>query len=300
MQVIVSDENDNHPVFQNHSFTVKVAENAPVGKRIIQLSASDMDEGRSGRVVYSLVNSAQQDFSQRHSSATFPASGFGIKDSSQPSMGSFKIDASSGWLILNQPLDYERTKTHLVRVYAKDEAGHPGFDEATVHILVTDVNDVAPVITVDTVAIDQSSRSKEIFDQQWKNVLDLYVNETENWNPSTRNAESQHISQASQLIAFVVVSDPDTEQGGMFECNLVASELDRSNNLNSPSYEPSTFNPTPPEILKSPSVISRFQLSPISRTQFELTNNGGFDHETKDLEKFAVSTFNQNTICRRL
>lgn len=48
----IVDENDNNPVFENHSSVLMVKENAPIGTHVMVLSAEDPDEGEYGRITY--------------------------------------------------------------------------------------------------------------------------------------------------------------------------------------------------------------------------------------------------------
>lgn len=52
--VDVSDVNDNPPVFTQESYTVQLRENSPIGTTVIQVQATDLDEGLNGEVTYSL------------------------------------------------------------------------------------------------------------------------------------------------------------------------------------------------------------------------------------------------------
>ncbi|KAM3613423.1 uncharacterized protein V6R79_025954 [Siganus canaliculatus] len=55
MNIIVKvlDVNDNAPVFSQDVYSVRLSENAPVGTTVIQVNATDSDEGPNGEVVYS-------------------------------------------------------------------------------------------------------------------------------------------------------------------------------------------------------------------------------------------------------
>ncbi|NXY00180.1 PCDG4 protein, partial [Centropus bengalensis] len=53
VRVVVQDANDNAPVFSQEEYTVRVAEDVPVGSTLVTLTASDSDEGTNGHVRYS-------------------------------------------------------------------------------------------------------------------------------------------------------------------------------------------------------------------------------------------------------
>ncbi|XP_035288694.1 protocadherin beta-16-like isoform X25 [Anguilla anguilla] len=122
IEVHVLDANDNVPVFTQSVFKVKVAENAPLDTLVVQVLASDADEGANGEVTY--------EFS--HISAK--------------AKNVFTINHNSGEIRLKGPLDFEDTSSFEIRVKAKDGAGQAGFCKVIVE--VTDVNDNAPVIVI--------------------------------------------------------------------------------------------------------------------------------------------------------
>ncbi|XP_040829972.1 protocadherin alpha-C1 [Ochotona curzoniae] len=71
--VVVVDTNDNAPVFEHSVYRTKVAEKAPNGTLLLQVDASDPDEGSNGEVWYSLSNSTRAEL--RHCFHVHPKSG---------------------------------------------------------------------------------------------------------------------------------------------------------------------------------------------------------------------------------
>lgn len=57
--VNVLDVNDNAPSFSQASYTAVIPENAAVGVSLINLTASDADEGESGRVLYEMIDEGE-------------------------------------------------------------------------------------------------------------------------------------------------------------------------------------------------------------------------------------------------
>uniref|UniRef100_A0A8C6UPQ7 Cadherin domain-containing protein n=1 Tax=Neogobius melanostomus TaxID=47308 RepID=A0A8C6UPQ7_9GOBI len=55
----VLDANDNAPIFTKDSYSINLTENSPIGTTVIQVNATDFDDGPNGDVVYRLV--AQKD-----------------------------------------------------------------------------------------------------------------------------------------------------------------------------------------------------------------------------------------------
>ncbi|KFD57635.1 hypothetical protein M513_01305, partial [Trichuris suis] len=113
--VTVLDVNDNAPNFGGEKLKLAVAEDAPVGYRIVRLQASDPDEGDAGVVSYHL-------------------NGLNLP---------FKIVGN--WLVTKQQLDRETTGFYHFTVTAKD-AGSPSLKSSLiVQIDILGVNDKAPV-----------------------------------------------------------------------------------------------------------------------------------------------------------
>ncbi|XP_075904187.1 protocadherin-10-like [Nelusetta ayraudi] len=126
--VRVLDSNDNVPVFEQPVYTVELAENAPAGTLVIQLNASDLDEGPNGEVVYSFSN---------HVSGR-------VRDL-------FAVDARTGRVEVRGEVDFEESALHQIFVQAKDLGPNAVPAHCKVLVRVGDVNDNAPEITFSTV-----------------------------------------------------------------------------------------------------------------------------------------------------
>ncbi|KAM4892809.1 LOW QUALITY PROTEIN: protocadherin gamma-A2-like [Sylvia borin] len=122
IRVTVVDANDNAPVFSQAEYTVRVAEDVPVGSVLVTVTATDGDEGLYGQVKYSL------------------------KKVSDMASGIFHLDSETGAITLLRSLDYEEGDYYELEVQGRDGGGL--FDTAKVGITVTDINDNTPVILV--------------------------------------------------------------------------------------------------------------------------------------------------------
>ncbi|XP_071615033.1 protocadherin gamma-A10-like [Heliangelus exortis] len=122
IRVAVLDANDNAPVFSAAEYTVRVAEDVPVGSVLVTLTATDADEGINGHVKYSLKKRADTE------------SEF------------FQLDSETGAISLLRSLDFEEGVSYELIAQARD--GGDLFDSAKVSITVTDVNDNAPELTI--------------------------------------------------------------------------------------------------------------------------------------------------------
>ncbi|NXD74611.1 PCDG9 protein, partial [Eolophus roseicapillus] len=122
IRVAVLDANDNAPVFSQAEYTVRVAEDVPVGSILVTLTATDADEGLNGHVKYIFHK---------------------ISDRASELL---QISAETGEISLKNNLDFEEISLHELEVQARDGGGLS--DTAIVAITVTDVNDNAPEISV--------------------------------------------------------------------------------------------------------------------------------------------------------
>ncbi|XP_027764468.1 protocadherin gamma-A12-like [Empidonax traillii] len=122
IRVTVLDANDNAPVFSQAEYTVRVAEDVPVGSVLVTVTATDPDEGLNGQVKYSF-----QTVSLKASEI-------------------FHLDSETGAITLLQNLDLEEDNSYELEVQARD--GGDLSDTTKVAITVTDVNDNVPEISV--------------------------------------------------------------------------------------------------------------------------------------------------------
>uniref|UniRef100_A0AAY4E9J4 Cadherin domain-containing protein n=1 Tax=Denticeps clupeoides TaxID=299321 RepID=A0AAY4E9J4_9TELE len=126
--VRVLDSNDNVPVFDLPVYSVSLAENAPQGALVIQLNATDLDEGANGEVVYSFSN---------HISGR--------------AKELFDVDARTGRVEVRGDVDFEESSLFQIYVQAKDMGPNAVPAHCKVLVKVLDVNDNAPEITFSTV-----------------------------------------------------------------------------------------------------------------------------------------------------
>lgn len=91
--VNILDDNDHSPQFEHRQWTGTVSEAAPTGFAVLNVSATDADAGRAGRVRYAIVaGDPNRDFS---------------------------IDEDSGTLRVRKPLDHERKSRYVITVQAE-------------------------------------------------------------------------------------------------------------------------------------------------------------------------------------
>uniref|UniRef100_A0A8C0EQT9 Cadherin related 23 n=1 Tax=Bubo bubo TaxID=30461 RepID=A0A8C0EQT9_BUBBB len=120
--VTVLDVNDNRPIFLQSSYEVSVPEDIPAASSIVQVKATDADEGINGRVWYRIVKGNEQNH--------------------------FRINPSTGLVMRGvRHLDREQNSSHVLEVEAYNTEQGPMRSSVRVIIYVEDVNDEVPVFT---------------------------------------------------------------------------------------------------------------------------------------------------------
>lgn len=114
----VLDVNDNTPSFSQNIYDIEIEENTLTGTDIIQLFASDADEGTNGQIRFSIAEGNTN--------------------------SDFRIDSVTGVISVARQLDREAQSTYSLVVQAADRGNSPRVDQATVNIVLLDVNDCPP------------------------------------------------------------------------------------------------------------------------------------------------------------
>ncbi|OXB57664.1 hypothetical protein ASZ78_000230 [Callipepla squamata] len=125
LKISISDSNDNSPAFEQQSYIIQLLENSPVGTLLIDLNATDPDEGANGKVVYSFSSHV-----------------------SPKIMETFRIDSEKGHLTLLKQVDYEITKSYEIDAQAQDMGPNSIPAHCKIIIKVVDVNDNRPEISL--------------------------------------------------------------------------------------------------------------------------------------------------------
>ncbi|XP_039872093.1 protocadherin gamma-C5-like isoform X15 [Simochromis diagramma] len=123
--VIITDVNDNPPVFTQKTYNVYLKENGVPGSILYSVSASDLDFGENAKVSYSILDSKVQDVSV--SSYVY-------------------INSDNGSIYSMHSFDYEKLKVFQIQVQAKDQGSPSLSSNATVHVFILDQNDNAPAV----------------------------------------------------------------------------------------------------------------------------------------------------------
>ena len=137
VEVNVTDINDNNPIFKPQIYIETFPEDVSVGTEITTVSATDIDSGNNGTVMYTLVSGNEN--------------------------GEFDCDENTGKVTFKKSVDFENKKSYTLTISATDK-GSPSrksIVDAIVNVSITDVNDNKPVFN--PVKYEKSvSESREI------------------------------------------------------------------------------------------------------------------------------------------
>ncbi|NXT85484.1 PCD23 protein, partial [Zapornia atra] len=119
LYLMVLDENDHNPLFAKTQYQISVREDLEEGSAILDLFASDEDDGLNGEVMYSLIDD------------TF---------------GAFAINSLTGSIVTTKALDRETKSQYTFRAVASDCSTHlPRSTTVRVVVHIDDVNDNDPL-----------------------------------------------------------------------------------------------------------------------------------------------------------
>ncbi|XP_060935154.1 protocadherin alpha-C2-like [Limanda limanda] len=123
--VRVLDTNDNAPTFDKAIHNIKILENSPLGSLVIHLNATDLDEGSNSDIIYS------------YSLYT-----------SEKTQETFNLNPSTGEITVKGMLNYEDFRIYDMEVIATDHGAPSLSGQCTIKILVEDMNDNHPEISI--------------------------------------------------------------------------------------------------------------------------------------------------------
>ncbi|XP_057644558.1 protocadherin alpha-3 isoform X9 [Chionomys nivalis] len=130
VKITVLDVNDNAPAFERTLYKVRLSENAPNGTVVVDVNASDLDEGVNKDIVYSFHT-----------------------DMSAEILSKFHLDPVNGHITVKDNIDFEETKSFEIQVEAADKGTPPMTDHCTVLVEIVDVNDNVPELVIKSLSI---------------------------------------------------------------------------------------------------------------------------------------------------
>ncbi|KAM9852933.1 protocadherin-16-like [Aulostomus maculatus] len=206
LDINVQDINDNAPCFNQSRYHAIISENLQPGSNILQVFATDADEGDNGMVLYE-INRRQSD-PDRY----------------------FVIDSRTGIITLNKPLDFEMRRVHELVVQAQDNATHPEVTNAFVTIHVRDYNDNQPTMTIIFLSEDGSPRISEGAQPgQYVariSVTDPDYGEYANVNVSLEGGDGKFGLTTKDNIIYLICVDKilDREERDTYELRVMATD----------------------------------------------------------------------------
>ncbi|CAF1054189.1 unnamed protein product [Rotaria sp. Silwood1] len=120
IEIIITDVNDNPPVFDRSLYQQSISENNKINTIILQIHANDRDEYENSRISYSIEDSTE----------------------------TFRINEYTGELYLIKSLDYEKIRSYSISITAHDHGTPQLSNYAQLIIDVTDINDNIPNILI--------------------------------------------------------------------------------------------------------------------------------------------------------
>ncbi|XP_053496994.1 protocadherin beta-15-like [Ictalurus furcatus] len=202
--VTVLDINDNRPVFTQEVYKVHLLENSPVGTIVIKVSATDLDDGSNGEIIYSL--------SSKLSRKVYDV---------------FDLDAASGEIWVKRKIDFESTEVYRLDVLASDKGTPPMTVDCRVIVKILDVNDNAPEIEIMSLSNSVPEDSKPGTVISLINILDKDAGV----NGKVLCTLSQAIpfelkpSIKDNMYSLITKSRLDREETSRYDITLTASDL---------------------------------------------------------------------------
>ncbi|XP_062855934.1 protocadherin-18b isoform X2 [Trichomycterus rosablanca] len=125
LKISILDSNDNSPVFDEQAYVVSLPENSVPGTLLVDLNATDPDEGANGKIVYSFSS---------HVSLKI--------------LETFKIDPENGQITLIKKVDYETASSYEIDIQAHDMGPNSIPGHCKIIVKVVDINDNKPKINI--------------------------------------------------------------------------------------------------------------------------------------------------------
>nr|XP_046151256.1 protocadherin alpha-C2-like isoform X6 [Oncorhynchus gorbuscha] len=123
--VRVLDTNDNAPQFEKDNYNINIMENYPFGSLVVKLNATDIDDGTNSDIVYS----------------------FSLY-TSEKAQGTFSLNPTNGEIRVKEMINYEDFRIYDMEVIATDKGTNSLSGQCKLTILVTDMNDNHPEISI--------------------------------------------------------------------------------------------------------------------------------------------------------
>ncbi|XP_066479052.1 protocadherin gamma-B1-like [Tiliqua scincoides] len=273
----VTDANDNPPIFSQDVYKVSMHENAPLGSTVLQVIASDNDEGTNAQIRYIFSN--------------MPAGSQKI----------FLLDPANGIITVSGLLDFEETKEYTMTVEAKDGGGL--VTHCNIEISVLDENDNPPEVSLASLfsPVPEDSPSGTL-------IALISVKDKDTGNNGKVTVDMPNhlpfriLSSSNNYYKLQIDSPLDREKNS--EYNITVTATDKGTpplsthksisvkisdiNDNSPAFEKSSYNIYVPE--NNPSGASIFS---IKATDPDLEKNSQIAYSIlqSNIEELPISSY---------
>ncbi|XP_028975082.2 protocadherin alpha-13 isoform X29 [Esox lucius] len=231
--VDVLDINDNPPVFTKDVYSVMLNENAVLGTTVIQVNATDLDEGSNAEVIYSFGKDLDGRVRER-----------------------LNLNPITGEIIVTGLIDYEEKKMYEIDIQASDKGAAPLTTEKNVIIKIVDVNDNAPEIEITSFsnAIPEDCRIGTTVALISVNDLDSGVNGEVVCTISEDVPFKLMPSLQDNMFSVVTKSPLDREKLSEYDLTIVAKDAGQPSlsSVNTIRVVVSDVNDNSPEFLLSP------------------------------------------------
>uniref|UniRef100_A0A8C4SHM3 Protocadherin alpha-7-like n=1 Tax=Erpetoichthys calabaricus TaxID=27687 RepID=A0A8C4SHM3_ERPCA len=202
--VMVADFNDNAPVFTEEMYSTTLEENVPLGTLVIQINASDLDEGTNGEILYSFEESVQNIVEEL-----------------------FELDAYTGEIRVKGVIDFEEKELYEIEVKATDRGLIPMSSQCTALIKIKDMNDNAPVIEITslTSSITEDVKPSTVVGLISITDLDSGVNSKIAYACSDNLPFELKQSFQENLFSLVTKSNLDRESAPQYNITITAKDF---------------------------------------------------------------------------
>nr|XP_045250900.1 protocadherin gamma-A1 isoform X21 [Macaca fascicularis] len=136
ISLLVTDINDNSPVFHQDSYSAYIPENNPRGASIFSVRAHDSDSNENAQIAYSLIEDTIQ---------------------GAPLSAYVSINSDTGVLYALRSFDYEQFRDLQLKVMAQDSGDPPLSSNVSLNLFVLDQNDNPPEILYPALPTDGST-----------------------------------------------------------------------------------------------------------------------------------------------
>ncbi|XP_071267167.1 protocadherin alpha-8-like isoform X19 [Salvelinus alpinus] len=231
--VDVLDINDNPPVYTKDAYSVLVNENTIVGTTIVQVNATDLDEGPNGLVMYSFGNSVNSKLRKL-----------------------FDLNPVTGEIIVRGLIDFEEKDKYELDIQASDKGLAPMTSDKSVVIRIVDLNDNAPEIEVTSFsrAIAEDSRPGTTVALISVNDLDSGLNGKVLCSVMEDTTFKLMPSLQDNIYSVVTMSPLDREKHSEYDVTIVAKDAGQPSlsSVKTISVVVSDVNDNSPEFSLSP------------------------------------------------